>query len=94
METNLEDLYAGLFSILSERGKPILENIILVHKKCEKELLDEIETYKADNLIEIKEIDDIVDQIESLANEIDQSVEVTTKLKERINKFRKNRKEP
>lgn len=94
METNLEDLYTGLFSILSGQDKPMLEKVILLHKAREKELLDEIETYKADNLIEVKEIDDIVDQIESLANEIDQSIEVTTKLKKRISKFRKNRKRP
>ncbi|MBU3927618.1 MAG: hypothetical protein KKB74_07410 [Bacteroidetes bacterium] len=88
METKLEDLYNGLFSILNKQDKPILKKIILLHKAREKELLDEFETYKAGILIDVKEIDATAQKIKSLMNMVDQINEVVAKLKGIISKIR------
>jgi hypothetical protein len=88
VETKLEDLYNGLFSILKEHDKPILEKIILLHKAREKELLDEIEAYQSKIMIDEKEFDDIVQEIESMMNAVDQSIDETNKLREKISKIR------
>ena len=88
MTTNLDDLYSGLFSILNEQDKPILEKIILLHKAREKELLDEFVTFKAGNLLALKKIDARVQKIKSLMNEMSQSNEVVTKLMKKIRKIR------
>lgn len=88
MTTNLDDLYSGLFSILKEQDKQILTRIISLHKAREKELLDEIDTYKTKILIDEKELDEITQEIESMMIAVDQSIDETTKLKEKISKIR------
>ena len=51
-----------------------------MHKAREKELLDEFETYKADILIDVKEIDATV---QKMMNMVDQSNEEVTKLRKK-----------
>jgi hypothetical protein len=88
MTTNLDDLYSGLFSILKEQDKQILTRIISLHKAREKELLEEIDTYKTKILIDEKELDEITQEIESMMIAVYQSIDETTKLKEKISKIR------
>jgi hypothetical protein len=88
MTTNLDDLYSGLFSILKEQDKQILTRIISLHKAREKELLEEIDTYKTKILIDGGELDEITQEIESMMNAVDQSIDETNKLKEKISKIR------
>ena len=59
-----------------------------MHKAREKELLDEIDTYKTKILIDEEELDEITQEIESMMNAVDQSIDETTKLEEIINKIR------
>jgi len=59
-----------------------------LHKAREKELLDEIDTYKTKILIDEEELDEITQEIESMMNAVDQSIDETTKLEEIINKIR------
>jgi len=88
MTTDLDDLYNRLFSILKVQDKPVFVRIIAAHKEREKELLDEIETYKTKILIDEEELDEITQEIESMMNAVDQSIGETTKLKEIISKIR------
>ena len=88
MTTDLDDFYSRLFSILKEQDKPVLGRIIAAHKEREKELLDKIEGYQSKILIDEKEFNDIVKEIESMMNAVDQSIGETTKLKEIISKIR------
>jgi predicted nucleic acid-binding Zn-ribbon protein len=88
MTTDLDDLYNRLFSMLKEQDKPVLGRIITAHKEREKELLDEIEAYQSKIQIDEKEFDDIVKEIESMMNAVDQSIDETTNLKEIISKIR------
>lgn len=88
MATNLDDLYNKLFSILEEQDKPVLRRIIFLHKEREKELLDELDTYKTKILIDEEELNEITQEIESMMNSVDQSIDETTKLKEIIYKIR------
>lgn len=88
MTTDLDGLYNRLFSILKEQDKPVLGRVIAAHKEREKELLDEIEAYQSKILIDEQELDDIVKEIESMMNAVDQSIDETTKLEEKIGKIR------